>query len=36
MNAIEQNWPALPLEEWESTYRRSTCGPRLWEKSVSG
>ena len=21
MNANEQNWPALPLEEWESTYQ---------------
>jgi hypothetical protein len=21
MNAVEQNWPALPLEEWEPTYR---------------
>ena len=21
MNTVEQDWPALPLEEWESTYR---------------
>ncbi len=21
MNMIEQDWPALPLEEWEPTYR---------------
>jgi len=21
MNAVEQDWPALPLEEWEATYR---------------
>ncbi len=21
MNAVDQNWPALPLEEWEATYR---------------
>jgi len=21
MNAVDQYWPALPLEEWEATYR---------------
>ena len=21
MNIVEQDWPALPLEQWEATYR---------------
>ena len=21
MNMVEQDWPALPLEQWEATYR---------------
>src|SRR5208282_4615264 len=30
MNAIGQYWPALPLEEWESTYRTL----HLWTQIV--
>ena len=30
MNAIEKDWPALPLEEWEATYRTL----HLWTQIV--